>query len=71
MGAGETAERPCLTMHPVLAQLLAQQPVVPPDLRTKIAEVWNRSIDDVNFKLSRQEYPGPEFCKALKVFVNI
>ena len=70
-GCGETAETPCLTMHPVLAQLLAQQPVVPPDLRSNITEVWNRAIDDVKFMLNRQKYPGPEFCKALKVFLNI
>ena len=70
-GCGETAVTACRTMHPVFTQLLAQQAIVPPELRVRIDKVWNRAIDDLASLLSKQEYPGPDnsYCELL-YFVN-
>ena len=59
-GCGKTAETPCRTMSPVLAQLSTEQVLIPPDPVVKLDEVWYRMIYPTTLLSNWQTYWNPQ-----------
>ena len=64
-GCGETAETPCWTMSPVLAQMLSHPAVEPPDEIMRLDNAWNKSIYPTALLSNWQAYwdPDSDDCK--------